>query len=242
MLRAHWAKVAVVLLLTHVAVMAQEPVGDVLPADTAYVRADSIAGVTAQMAQTEARRRRTVVALRTNLLLPLLNVGVEVPLGNRFSVGADWYYPWMPRSADHKNCFQIDGLSLEARCWLGKRHRGGEANWQHRLRGHSVGIFAMTGKYDLERNYSGHQGEYIMGGIDYLFAMPVFKHRMHFEFALGVGYFFSRAVPYDVFESGGRGYRHKYERKKYQYVGPLKANVTLVLPLPVVRRKTHEQP
>lgn len=34
---------------------------------------------------------KPVVALRTNLLLPLLNFGVEVPIGNRWSVGADYY-------------------------------------------------------------------------------------------------------------------------------------------------------
>ena len=40
---------------------------------------------------------KPVIALRSNLLLPLMNVGVQVPLGNRFSIGADWYYPFIRR-------------------------------------------------------------------------------------------------------------------------------------------------
>ena len=172
-----------------------------------------------------------VVAPRTNLLLPLLNVGVEVPLGNRWSVAADWYYPWLFRNNEHKYCYQALGLSLEGRVWFGRNHRPGAENRKNRLLGHSVGAFVMSGKYDLERNYSGHQGEYVMGGVDYLFAMPVFKRKMHMEFSLGVGYFFSRATAYDVFEPGGRGYRDKNIRKRITYFGPLKAGVTLVWPI-----------
>ena len=182
--------------------------------------------------------RYWVLALRTNLLLPLMNVGVVVPIGNRWSVGADWYYPWIPRrsnkaydGSDHKDCFQIDGLSLEGRYWLGSRHTADEANRPYRLLGHSVGLFAMGGRYDLERNYSGHQGEYILGGVDYLYAMPIFRGKMHLELSLGVGYFYSRATHYKVFEKGGRGYRDRDIRKIFEYVGPLKANVSLVVPL-----------
>ena len=182
--------------------------------------------------------RSWVLALRTNLLLPLMNVGVVVPIGNRWSVGADWYYPWMPRrstkaydGSDHKDCFQIDGLSLEGRYWLGSRHTADEANRPYRLLGHSVGLFAMGGRYDLEHNYSGHQGEYILGGVDYLYAMPIFRGKMHLELSLGVGYLYSRAHHYKVFEEGGRGYRDRDVRKIFEYVGPLKANVSLVVPI-----------
>lgn len=176
--------------------------------------------------------------LRTNLLLPLMNIGLEVPIGNRWSIGADWYYPWIPRvsnsafdGSDHKNCFQIDGLSVEGRCWYGSKHNHNELNRQYRLTGHSTGLFVMGGRYDLERNYSGHQGEYILGGIDYLWATPIFKKRLHLELSLGVGYFYSRATRYEVYEEGGKGYRDKDFRKVYQYIGPLKANVSLVIPL-----------
>ena len=61
--------------------------------------------------------------------------------------------------------------------------------------------------------------------------MPVFRGKMHLEFSLGVGYLFSRATHYEVYEYKGRGYRNKNYRKKFGYFGPLKANVSLVLPI-----------
>ena len=174
---------------------------------------------------------RTVVAIRSNLLLPTLNVGAELPLGNRFSVGADWYYPWVFRGPLHKDCVQALGLSLEARCWLGSRHKGakGEAN---RLLGHSVGIYTMGGIYDLERNYLGYQGEYWLAGVDYLYAMPLGKEKKwRLELSLGVGYFHSMATAYQVYSEGGKGYRDKDFRRQVRYYGPTKVAVSLVYPI-----------
>ena len=167
-------------------------------------------------------------ALRTNLLLPLLNVGAEEPIGNWWSVGADVYWPWIFRSSNHKNCFQAFGVALEGRYWLGANRSS-----EKRLLGHSIGAFAMSGYYDWERNYSGYQGDFVMGGIDYLYALPVviFKQRMHLELSVGVGYFYSKSTHYQVFEDGGKGYRDKDFRKIFQYFGPLKAGVALVYPL-----------
>lgn len=188
--------------------------------------------------------RSLVLYPRTNLLLPLLNVGLEMPLGQRWSVGADWYYPWAPRSSSHKNSFQVDGLSLEGRYWLGRPRTvsDGTADGAGRLLGHALGLFTMGGRYDLERHYHGHQGSYILGGVDYLFARPVFGGRMHLELSLGVGYLYSRATAYDVFVRGGKGYRDKNFRQVYRYFGPLKANVSLVLPLRIGRTAKPAEP
>ncbi len=184
---------------------------------------------------------RTFGYLRTNLLLPLLNIGFEVPLGNRWSVAADWYYPWIFRSSSHKNCYQLDGLSLEGRYWFGRQHTPDQANKSYRLLGHSVGLFTMGGRYDLEHNYKGHQGEYILGGIDYLYAKPIFKGRMHLEFSFGIGYLYTRATQYEVYVRGGKGYRDKNFRKNIQYFGPLRASISLVLPLRWPLNKTFTQ-
>lgn len=171
------------------------------------------------------------LAVRTNLLLPLLNVGVEMPLGNRWSVGADWYYPWQFRAGHHRNCNQALGLAVETRCWLGNSHSRGRTNIPNRLLGHSVGVFAMTGIYDFERNYKGYQGDYVLGGVDYLYARPIMRGRMRMELSLGIGFFHTKATHYEVFVEGGDGYRDKDFRKIFEYFGPLKANVSLVIPL-----------
>lgn len=39
--------------------------------------------------------RKPVVAVRSNLLVPALNVGIEVPIGTNWSVAADYYFPWV---------------------------------------------------------------------------------------------------------------------------------------------------
>ena len=42
--------------------------------------------------------RQMLFALRTNFLaIPLANLGIEVPLDRRWSIGADIYYPWIRR-------------------------------------------------------------------------------------------------------------------------------------------------
>ena len=161
-------------------------------------------------------------AVRTNLLLPALNVGAELPLGQHWSVGADWYYPWLWRNPDHKDCVQALALGLEGRYWFGNRPL--------RLTGHSVGLFSYAGYYDLERDYSGYQGEFALAGIDYLYS-HAFRNGLRLELSIGAGYFFSIARLYNVYEEGGKGYKDKDMAKRVEFFGPLKAGVSLVVPI-----------
>ncbi len=170
--------------------------------------------------------RKIVMAARTNLLVPALNVGVEVPIGTNWSVGADYYYPWIWPKADNKNCFEFLGWGIEGRYWFGK-----ERTVFDRLQGHSVGIYSYMGYYDFERNYHGHQGEFINVGADYTFAMAVGKRKsVHFEFSLGVGFIYSQARRYTVIPDHGVLISDKYT-KHVRYFGPTKANVSLVVPI-----------
>ena len=186
---------------------------------------------TQEQTQNQTKEKFSPFALRTNLLLPALNIGIEVPLGDRWSVGADWYYPWLwrPKHAegvDYRGwCAEALALNIEGRYWFGKR------SYERRLLGHSAGLFAMAGYYDFERNYKGLQGEFATVGVDYLFAMPIFKKRMHLEFCLGIGYFYSQARQYEVYTPGGKGYKEKDMAKVIQYFGPVKATVSLVWPI-----------
>ena len=122
-------------------------------------------------------------------------------------------------------------VPLEGRYWFGSKHTKGEENKQYRLLGHAVSVFAMGGRYDLEHNYKGHQGEYILGGVDYMYAKTAFKGKMHLEFYFGVGYLYTRAKRYEVFEREGKGYYNKDFRKKVTYFGPIRAGISLVLPI-----------
>lgn len=182
-----------------------------------------------------AQDSQNILAFRTNsLAMPLLNVGMEVPLGNHWSLGLDWYYPWLWRPSHAEGvdyggkCFEALALDLETRYWFGKRVRNGRGS---RLLGHSLGAFGMAGYYDLEWNYHGFQGEFAIGGLDYLYACPIFKGHMHLEFSLGVGYFYSRAREYRVYNDGGKGYREKDMAREIRYWGPVKATFSLVVPI-----------
>lgn len=164
-------------------------------------------------------------ALRTNLLVPVLNIGAEVPLGERWSVSADYYYPWIWPSKMNRNCFELLGWSAEGRYWFGRDRQP-----QQRLRGHSVGLYAAAGYYDFERNYQGQQGEFVSTGFDYTYAMGIGRRkRLNLEFTLALGYIRSWGRNYTVPGPGGELYPEP-GTVIFDYVGPTKAAVSLVVP------------
>ncbi|MBR1962812.1 MAG: DUF3575 domain-containing protein [Alistipes sp.] len=170
--------------------------------------------------------RKPVVAFRSNLLVPALNVGVEVPIGKKWSVAADYYFPWVWPKRDNKDCFELLSWGVEARYWFGRNRTLAD-----RLQGHSLGLYGYVGYYDFERNYHGHQGEFANIGIDYTYAMAVGKRKqVHFEFSLGVGYIYSQARKYSVIEANGPLISDKIT-KKVSFIGPTKANISLVVPI-----------
>lgn len=175
--------------------------------------------------------QRELFYLRTNLLVPLSNFGVEFCIGNNWSVGADYYFPWIFRNPDHKNCFQILGGGIEGRYWFGSSRTEDD-----RLEGHSVGLNLSGGYYDFERGYTGNQGEFVNLGVDYLYSLPIFKDKMHLEFTVGLGYIYSYVKPYDVFEPGGKAFKREYT-KNFNWIGPTKAGVSLVVPIKSKRRE-----
>ena len=184
--------------------------------------------------------RKPIMAVRTNLLVPALNVGVEVPIGNHWSVGADYYFPWVWPKKDNKDCFEMLSWGIEGRYWFGKNRTEYD-----RLKGHSVGLYGYMGYYDFERNYHGHQGEFVNVGVDYTYAMAVGKRKgLHFEFSLGVGYIYSQARKYTVIEAGAPLISDKIT-KNIGYFGPTKANISLVVPIfqrvkPIKKDKGNE--
>ena len=173
----------------------------------------------------EVLDRKVVMAVRTNLLVPALNVGVEVPIGRHWSVGAEYYYPWIWPAPDNRNCFELLACNIEGRYWFGH-----ERTIAQRLQGHALGLYAGCGYYDLQYNYDGYQGEFVDVGIDYTYALSVAKGKLHFEFSLGLGYIYSQARPYSVITKGGELLWHK-RLQNVQYFGPTRLNVALTVPI-----------
>lgn len=143
--------------------------------------------------------RRPVAALRSNILLPLMNVGAEVALSNRISVEADLYWPWMTRPLMNsiypaqQNCVQLFSALIGARLWTGR----------YRLRGHSVGLVIRGTLYDFGMDWKGEQGETLSMGVDYMYCLPLGAGLVQLEFSAGLGYGVGRRRRYCVYEEGG---------------------------------------
>lgn len=191
---------------------------------------------------TEEYDRKPIFALRSNLLVPLLNVGIQIPVGNRLSIGADWYYPFIHREwfeyFHQTNCFQVLAPGLDFRIYPGRKHSRGHENWQYRLSGHSLGIYGFVGKFDWERDFHGQQAKFFNVGIDYMWSARLGKKkRTRLDLSIGVGYFHSHGTDYQVFRTDGLAYRTG--KKKYiNWMGPNKATISWVIPIyKKVRRK-----
>ena len=175
--------------------------------------------------QTALQERIPFMAVRSNLLVPGLNFGAELPIGDRWSVSADYYYPWFWPSKENKDCFELLGWSAEGRYWFGKDRRP-----QDRLKGHSVGAYAAAGYYDFEKEFKGQQGEFISAGFDYTYSMPVGRaKRVNLEFTLAVGYIRSWGTNYTVPGPFGELYPQD-GTVLFDYFGPTKAAVSIVVP------------
>lgn len=177
------------------------------------------------------RESREIFYLSSNLLCPLANVGVDVALGNTWSMGLGYSYPWLWRAADHKHCFQLLSWAVDAHYWFGAGTGAERArSYEDRLEGHSVGMSASFGYYDFERNYQGWQGEFAALAADYRYAWPIFDDRLHLQFSLSFAYLYSVARPYDVPERGGKAYKRNYTQRLH-YLGPNAVELSLVLPV-----------
>ena len=191
------------------------------PCPTVIASPAVIAGPTGDLS------RKLIFAVRSNLLAPLMNIGLEIPFGDRWSVGLDWYYTWAwrywSRELDMTNCFQMLSGGTELRYWLNPS--------KDPLTGHSVGAYIYGGYYDFERRFHGYQGEYFNFGLDYSYAALLSKRSgLRMEFFLGFGYIHSDAREYNVYTPGGKAFRTGYE-KPVDWIGPTKAGVSLVIPI-----------
>lgn len=213
--------------------------------------------------------RKPIVALRTNLLLPLLNAGIEVPFTNRFSASLNVYYPWVPRPlmnrlySRNSVCVQAFASYLEASVWLGRCHRMEPKYDRYRLRGHSISVIGAGGYYDFqgfwntphlvngvnvnENKSLGVQGEVYAVGVGYRYALPLGRGDIHLDFDVAVGVIFNNTHPYfvDAYKDD-TAIRERDEmmniiktRRNIYWGYPLRAGVSLVVPISMERRASR---
>lgn len=161
-----------------------------------------------------------VLAVKTNLLYDALcvpNAGVELPLGDDWSVSAAWMYAWWKSDKRH-NYWRTYGGDIEMRRWFGKPGR-------RVLTGHHVGVYGQIVTYDFERGGRGYLGDKwsYAAGLSYGYSMPIAK-RLNIDFSVGVGYLGGVYKEYLPMEEC---YVWQCTKNRH-YIGPTKAEVSLV--------------
>ena len=173
-----------------------------------------------------------MVAVKSNLLYDLataLNVEVEVPIGNHWSVMVEDVFPWW--ETGNKYSFQLWEMGAEGRYWFSNN-----AYHSQKLKGHFAGIYGMSGKYDFQYDTDlCYQGEFWSAGITYGYSKRISK-LFNLEFSASVGFLSSAYRHY--FPSDGYEVLYRDEEEgRVSYWGPTKLKVSLVMPINFTKKK-----
>lgn len=176
--------------------------------------------------------RRSLFAVKTNLLFDaatILNVEFEIPIRQRWSIAAEWVFPWWKadngKADSRRNRLQILNGNIEGRYWFGNRTD------RPQLTGWFAGIYLGGGLYDIEHNGTGYQGEFfIMGGLSGGYAHTINKSgSLRMEYSLGVGYMQTDYRKYKaVYCVDNRWHAIRQSSGDYVWIGPTKAKISLV--------------
>ena len=173
--------------------------------------------------------KKPLFAFKTNLLFDVitaLNIGVEVPIGKRWSVDADWLFPWWRHDKNRPNSkpYRLEVLcgSLEGKYWFGNRDNYPVLN------GWFAGVYGSGGLYDLQWKAKGYQGEFFVAGISGGYAHKLGKH-FSMEYSLGIGCLRSYYRHYEAFFGVDNDWHPiRLNNGTYTWIGPTKAEVSLV--------------
>lgn len=181
------------------------------------------------------KSQRTVIGLKTNLLLDAvtaLNYAIEVPINEHVSLQYFQTTPWWT-SKNNKFCLQALTFGGEARWWFLPRTSAATENRKQRdaLVGHFLGAYGWGGNGDLQlgRNIC-QQFDFWSAGLTYGYSMAISKH-LNMEFTLSVGYAnidYQHYIPTDDFSLL---VRDDNLAGKLHYIGPTKAEISLVIPI-----------
>lgn len=167
----------------------------------------------------------SLLALKTNLLydaMTALNIEIEVPIGQRWSIAAEYIFPWW-LSDRKQHCLQSLSGYIEGRYWFGDRTN------RRQLTGWFAGVYTGGGYYDVEWNNKGYRGE---------FCIPIamsggYAHQigcnLSMEYSLGIG---SMRTSYREYASAicsdGVQRLIKQRSDTFNWVGPTRIKVSLV--------------
>lgn len=175
---------------------------------------------------TEKHRLPFIIA-KTNLLFDaatLINVGVEVPVGRKWSVSGDYYFPWWKSVSRNITIRSIAGV-VEGRRWLGDRAE------LPTMEGFYAGVYVGAGYYDFQLGGDGIQGEFfLMGGVSGGYVHEIGKN-LRLEYNLGLGYLrtnYREYSPVSTAEYGDiKAREYPWPERRQTWLGPTKVQVSL---------------
>lgn len=198
---------------------------------------------------TQARLKpfRPIFALKTNMLFDALmtpNFEIEVPFGRKrnWSIMVEDWFPWWlfnknkkgdsnpykwlgvpyKRSGDksYKSAYELWVVGVEVRRWFNRC-----AVQTPLMTGHFVGLYAASGKYDIERNSVGDQGEFQSYGITWGYSW-LLGRRWNLEVSASAGVLWGPQRHYHgEFDDTHLIWK---ENRNFTYVGPTKLKLSIV--------------
>ena len=172
-------------------------------------------------------------AVKSNLpadLVTAVNLGVEVPLGEDFSVNAHFTFPWWTAGPyGNKYALQLLDAEGELRWWF--------APGEERLEGHYFALQGSGGKFDLQwgRDIGCYQCYNWGVGLSYGYSMSLGEH-WNLEFALTLGYLAIDYQHYVPSPDWSVLLRDNAKAGVLHYFGPTGLKVSLVYPFHIQRR------
>ena len=171
-------------------------------------------------------------AVKTNLpadLVTAVNLGVELPLGEDFSVNAHFTFPWWTAGPyGNKYALQMLDAEGELRWWF--------APGEERLQGHYVALQGSGGKFDLQwgRDIGCYQCYNWGVGLSYGYSMSLGEH-WNLEFALTLGYLAIDYQHYVPSPDWSVLLRDNAKAGVLHYFGPTGLKISLVYPFHIQR-------
>ena len=171
-------------------------------------------------------------AVKTNLpadLVTAVNLGVELPLGEDFSVNAHFTFPWWTAGPyGNKYALQLLDAEGELRWWF--------APGEERLEGHYLALQGSGGKFDLQwgRDIGCYQCYNWGVGLSYGYSMSLSEH-WNLEFALTLGYLAIDYQHYVPSPDWSVLLRDNAKAGVLHYFGPTGLKVSLVYPFHIQR-------
>ena len=171
-------------------------------------------------------------AVKTNLpadLVTAVNLGVELPLGEDFSVNAHFTFPWWTAGPyGNKYALQLLDAEGELRWWF--------APGEERLEGHYFALQGSGGKFDLQwgRDIGCYQCYNWGVGLSYGYAMSLGEH-WNLEFALTLGYLAIDYQHYVPSPDWSVLLRDNAKAGVLHYFGPTGLKISLVYPFHIQR-------